>query len=230
MLEIHQLCKIFSAEQHSIILPVHCLTGCDAVSRFYGHGKCAAFKLLYQKANEFKCLSSLGDLNGISSVERETVTRFVCGFYDKSDCTSLNSVCCEKAQHGISPKKLPHTNNSFVCHLLHTWGQLLIWKEATVQNPVLPQIEHAGFQENCNKSYLDPIMMTQDAAAPVVLNGLVSECVPGCCNEDYKFAVNLQPCTAVCDCKAYLPDDTDVCTNSFTLSAMFAGENDSDSE
>ena len=84
---------------------------------------------------------------------------------------------------------------------------------------MLPQIEHADFQENCHTNYLKPFLMTQDAAAPDLLNTLVLECVPGCCNEDRKCTVNLQPCTAACDFKAYIPRDEteDICTNSFTL-------------
>ena len=50
---IHQLYSLFSAKQHSILLPIYCITGCDTVSSFYGHGKWAAFKILFPKAGDY---------------------------------------------------------------------------------------------------------------------------------------------------------------------------------
>jgi len=40
---IHVIYENLMAEQHSILLLSYCLTGCDTVSSFFGHGKKAFF-------------------------------------------------------------------------------------------------------------------------------------------------------------------------------------------
>lgn len=229
---VHDLFQKMSIEQHNILLPVYCLTGCDTVISFYGHGKRATFKAMQQNASKFQELATLGSRHGISTNERASATRFVGSLYGNSNCRSLNSLRCEKAQSGASPKKLPPTDNSFSSHLLRTWGQLLVWREATVANPVACDIMHAGFEFKITTNSLEPIMMTQSAAAPELLNDLVCECTVSGCNEDCTCAINLQPCTAACVCKAQLPEDDEeaICNNPFTLTAMFEEDTGSDSD
>ena len=57
---IHKIHDILTSEEKAILLPIYCLTGCDTVSSFHGHGKSTAFKILRENAAELQPLAELG--------------------------------------------------------------------------------------------------------------------------------------------------------------------------
>ena len=64
-----------------------------------------------------------------------------------------------------SPKKLPPTDYSFMCHLKRINGQLLTWKKAIIAMHEVINPADIGYDVNQNGKLL-PIMMTKIPATP----------------------------------------------------------------
>ena len=226
-ISVHVLYERMSKEQHNLLLPIYCFTGCDSTNSFYGHGKKTAFRIMIQKAHTFQPLTSLGSNLDISKQEREACTAFVGVMYGKSGCDSLDKLRREKASKNVSPKKLPPTEDSLQQHILRTAYQLMLWRQANISVQNLPNPEMYGYirdDDNC----LHPRMMNQGPAAPELLNNLVCDCKDISCNASCTCLVNNQSCTAACLCEAQLPvEGLDACTNPFTQAAMNCVDSDS---
>ena len=89
---VHQIHDTLANSQLNILLSVYCLTGCDTVSSFWGHGKKAVYRLLMQKSDAFQDLSQLGTNHTLSKAEKVAATKFICNLYGKTDCHSLNAL------------------------------------------------------------------------------------------------------------------------------------------
>ncbi len=70
--------------------------------------------------------------------------------------------------------------------------------------------------------------MTQQCAAPKLLDDLVCDCEPNNCYENCSCLINEQSCTASCQCKAALSGlieaeeaDESICITPKTLQALF---------
>ena len=59
---VHNIYDALITTQRNILLSVHCMTGCDTVSSFFGHGKWTGLGILMQKVQRFWDLSSLGTI------------------------------------------------------------------------------------------------------------------------------------------------------------------------
>lgn len=93
---VHQIHDSLETSQLNILLPVYCLTGCDTISSFWGHGKKAVYRLMMQKSDAFQDLSQLGTNLVLRKLDKVAATKFVCDLYGKTDCDSLNALRCEK--------------------------------------------------------------------------------------------------------------------------------------
>ena len=227
---VHTIYDLLSMEQQKILLSVYCLTGCDTVSSFFGHGKRTAYRLMMQKADQFQTLALLGSSQKsvVPEVEQSAM-KFVGAMYGKSGCVSLNALRCEKTgKKNIQGKKLPPTEDAFHLHLLRCAYQLLIWRQAIVPMATLPDVTTHGY-ERCT-GLLQPQMMSQSPAAPELLNDLVCDCLPGGCAMECSCLANQQPCTAACDCFALADEEEEdlVCVNPMTLSTLDSDTSDSD--
>lgn len=226
---VHSIFEKLCLEERNILLAVYCLTGCDTVSSFYGHGKRTAFRVMTKKSGSFQALASLGVNTTISKQEKAACTAFVGALYGRGECESLDKLRCEKATKNIPPKKLPPTENSLHQHVLRCAYQLTIWRQADIAQHVLPDPEDFGYvrdSTNCPQ----PVMMTQPPAAPELLNDLVCSC--SSCDGNCTCYESGQPCTAACLCRAVLPveDIEQMCANPLTMSTIQEIDSDSDSE
>lgn len=215
---VHTLFEKLTPQQLAILMPVYCLTGCDTVSSFHGHGKRMAYRLVMQKSIYYQALSTLGENPFPSEREKLAATHFVGDLYGDSSCASLNKLRALKvSKKTISPKKLPPTDDSFAQHLLRTCLQLIIWKQATIGIQTLPDITECGYKEEDFK--IVPIFSIQPPAAPELLSELICNCSRDECDGEgcYCF-MNEQPCTSACGCDAWT-DTSDVagaCGNPLT--------------
>ena len=57
---IHTIFDTLSRSQLNILLQIYCITGCDTVSGFYGHGKARAFNILLKHAEILQEMKELG--------------------------------------------------------------------------------------------------------------------------------------------------------------------------
>ena len=67
------------------MLSVYCLTGCDTVSSFRGHGKRTAYHLMMQKAAMFQPLSNLGKGLTLENDVKAAAIKFVGALYGKAE-------------------------------------------------------------------------------------------------------------------------------------------------
>ena len=227
---VYKLYQLLTPQQHQIMLPVYCLTGCDTCSSFYGIGKKTVFKTLMQQADIFQGLSLLGNGPMTKNV-RLTCTNFVGHLYGKPGCVSLNQLRCEKARKKVAAKRLPPTENSFSLHLKRCCYQLMIWKRCLEGSPQIPSPTEFGYYIKNETGLLKPEMMTQSPAAPELLNDILCNCESEC-NDTCTCALNRQACTKACSCEALLPtvDGIKYCSNIQTILAIETGINDSDIE
>lgn len=72
-----------------------------------------------------------------------------------------------------------------------------------------------GYRRN-EQGILQPVMMTQPAAAPELLNNIVCECLPGDCQNGQNCSCSRseQSCTAECKCEGAYDTDS-LCTNTY---------------
>jgi len=233
---VHQIHDSLETSQLNILLPVYCLTGCDTISSFWGHGKKAVYRLMMQKSDAFQDLSQLGTNLVLRKPEKVAATKFVCNLYGKTDCDSLNALRCEKtSRKSVPAKKLPPTDDSFYLHLQRCIYQLRIWREAVVPMMEVLNPTEFGYEKTTDGTALRPKMMSQPPAAPELLNDLVCNCPPGSCDtEGCKCLENGQPCTAACNCEAMCPEDESVdevaCENPFTQAMNFESDSDFDDD
>ena len=226
---VHTIYSLLETEQHRILLSAYCLTGCDTVSAFFGHGKRTAFRVMMQNADQLQDLAWLGyNDEMIPRNVQVAATKFVGILYGQSNCASLNDLRCEKAgKKNLQGKKLPPTDDAFHLHLLRCAYQLLIWRQAVVPILTLPDATAYGYERIGNDG-LQPKTMAQSPAAPELLNDLVCDCQPDACAVDCSCLNSGQPCTSACNCKPSVDgQDGQLCANPLTLAAF---DNDSDSD
>ncbi|XP_053373036.1 uncharacterized protein LOC123541526 [Mercenaria mercenaria] len=213
---VHEIFVSLSPEQRHILLPVYCITGCDTCSSFFGIGKRSAFKLMMSKASLFEGMGCLGDVPDLTSVQINACTKFVGELYGQPNCTSLTMLRVEKVlkNKSVSPRRLPPTDDSFLLHLQRCLLQLIVWKSALLQSPVVPSLISLGYITDATSGLAVPQFMAQPAAAPELLSDLVCNCVD-LCESSCCCASAEQPCTTACECKAFV-DDVGCCKNIYT--------------
>ena len=217
---VHKIYDKLSPDEKAILLSVYCLSGCDTVSSFYGHGKATAFRVMKKHASKLKALALLGESPYLSQDTEDACIAFVGSMYGKVDCKSLNTLRCEKAVKSIVAKKLPPTQDSFHLHVLRALFQLLIWRNAVVGVHDLPEPTDYGFE--VDGDMLRPKLMSQSLAAPELLNEIICICPRNSCHTGCVCLNNEQSCTAACDCEGALDplEDDSTCTNYYTDIAL----------
>ena len=224
---VHTLYSSLTKLQHSLLLPLYCITGCDTVSAFFGQGKKKAFKLMMKDAAEFKPCATLGDSLTLEESQVSTAVKLVCRLYGDTKGDSLNELRCKKAQKGVPVRKLPPTKDSFMLHLQRCVYQLHIWKNAHYPITDLPLATQFGYEKS-EGGILTPRMMTQQAAAPELLNLVVCECSEDSCSSNCSCFKLSQPCTSACACEAALDGEDDLCLNVSTKEAYDNQDSEND--
>jgi len=118
-------------------------------------------------------------------------------------------------------KELPPTDDSFHQHLLRCVYQLSIWRNVISTNVQLPEVTECGYY--IDNDIVQPVLMTQPAAAPELLNAIICNCVS--CDNNCTCSNYNQSCTAACTCRAEFcygdGNDDDICCNPFTYNALY---------
>ena len=230
---VHAIHDALSQAQRDLQLPVYCITGCDTVSSFHGHGKKTAYRILKQNSEKYPGLAILGTHPTISKEEKQSAIAFIGTLYGKYDCSSLNVLRCERANNKKMPaKKLPPTEDSFYLHLQRCVYQMMVWCQASIPMQEVLDPTDFGYAQLAD-GLLYPKMMNQTPAAPKLLNELLCDCVDNSCDENCSCLDHEQPCTASCSCKGILfddaSDDMPPCSNPLTQN-VYNTASDSDSE
>ena len=205
---IHEIHKKLSQDELNILLSVYCISGCDTVSSFFGHGKKSAFKVLKKYSSDLQGLKDMGQNSALTREQIDAGVKFVGMLYGDTNTTSLNSLRSGKASGKVGPRKLPPTDDSLKSHLLRSVLQLYVWRHALIPNPTALEPTSFGWKRDESNERLIPVMMTQPAAAPELLNDVVCECTDFC-STACKCARYSQSCTAACSCKPFEDNEPD---------------------
>jgi 5'-3' exonuclease len=72
------------------LIGLHCLTGCDSVSAFYGKGKKKALNLLLKDNELCPAFKDLGERFDIDADMVISIEKFVCKLYGQKDVETVN--------------------------------------------------------------------------------------------------------------------------------------------
>ena len=72
------------------LIGLHCFTGCDSVSAFYGKGKKKALNLILKNPELCSALKDLGERFDIHPDMMEALETFVCKLYGQHNITTVN--------------------------------------------------------------------------------------------------------------------------------------------
>ena len=121
----------------------------------------------------------------------------------RTNTSSLNIQICGKATKKMSPRKLPPTEDSFLCHIKRACLQLHIWKHALEAAPSHIDLYQFGWSKEQSSGSITPVLMTQGEAAPELLNDIICD-FNDICMDNCKCSKFEQTCTAACPCQKKL--------------------------
>ncbi len=107
------------------VLPFHCITGCDTVSRFYNHGKKSAWKVFTDNTKTLEEFGTGSDADFPSQLKTAEIC-IVKMYSPKSKLTSVNSLRAAMFNK-VDPESLPPTSDALHCHLLRCLYQVIEW-------------------------------------------------------------------------------------------------------
>ena len=138
-IHIHKSFDKLTLEERNILLTVYCISGCDTVSAFFGHGKAPTFKIMRKNA---RCLQPLlGGSQHLAEEVGDACVAFVGLLYRKVKCTSLNALRCEKATRSTVAKSSYQLKIGFIstsCKLCFSFssGEMQLLKFIELPRPV----------------------------------------------------------------------------------------------
>jgi len=174
---VEDICESLHPAQTEALLSLHCWSGCDTTSGFYGHGKLELFKKVNRSAKLQKIARQMGESNSSDDIGQLGVqlTSFQYGDGDfGADLSGLRySKFCEIVAKcsKFDPRVLPPTPRAIHFHSLRCHLQLVRWKH--LDDSLLDETEW-GWTKSRNG--FEP-MPTDMAVAPAsVLNFIRCKC------------------------------------------------------
>lgn len=196
------------------LLAFHAITGCDSTSQLAGISKKAAWKIFCEVPH---LLSQLGVAHVPSDEVCEKAEEFVCRLYNpKGNAKKIQALRCSQFRKvGKKPENMPPTEDALHQHILRAHHQALVWRNANVPNPGIPNPTTSGWY--LEDSQLMPRLMTKEGltaeCVKIATCACISKCRP-CLTGRCKCKKNGLRCTLACKC-------ADLCRNPL---------NDSDSD
>ena len=141
-----RIIHVQSIKQHlrdavtNALIGLHCFTGCDFVSAFYGKGKVEPFKLVQQDPVFCSAFQLLGETFAVSEDTVATIEAFVCSLYGQKDCSKVNEAryilfsTANREENIMPPNK-----DSLLKHIQRANFQSAIYKRS-LQRPDIPSL------------------------------------------------------------------------------------------
>jgi hypothetical protein len=195
----------------------HALTGCDSTSQFAGRGKRTTWKT-YISVPALLIGLGAAELTEtiLTNVEQFVATLYSPGSSEKSVDTLRVAMFGKKP-----PEMIPPTSDALNLHIQRSHFQAMVWRNALVPKPTLPDPKSCGWQIGSNGGFI-PIAMTKDAV-PHSHSALVKCMCKGkdrCNRKSCSCSAIAERCTFTCSCSGY------VCCNPY--SDVQGHESDSD--
>ena len=131
------------------LIGLHCFTGCDSVSAFYGKGKVKPFKLVQQDPEFCSAFQLLEETFAVSEDTVATIEAFVCSLYGQKDCSKVN-----EARY-ILFSTANREENSLLKHIQRANFQSGIYKRSLQQRPDIPPPVDYGLKLHDNELEID---------------------------------------------------------------------------
>jgi hypothetical protein len=206
---------------HSLLLPVHILTGCDTTSAFYKRGKGSALKTLkrvisnvesgWKMRDALRCAGTAAALSEFNEGDAAVLhpdfvvgmEEFVCAMYG-CKASTLNGARKEMwFKCRAHPALLAPTSCACRLHLLRVCFQMELWERAVrysndpdTYTPMAHVPEQFGWDKECQPIWLDSAA-TRDAILNIVH---CKTCKTGCTEARCTCKKNGLNCTDLCTC------------------------------
>lgn len=120
-------------------------------------------------------------------------------------------------------ENLPPTADVLELHIKRVNYQCFVWGNALKAQANFPS--PVGFGWHRINGYIQPQLMTLDAAPPALLKSVTCECKSSKCKGHCSCFAEGFPCTAVCACEG-----EDLCLNPHKLQQAFTTDSESESD
>ena len=188
------------------LLTFHALTGCDTTSYFANHTKKSAWKI-FNDNHQLLCDVGIGELT------RETVIsveKFVCRVYNIRETDAVDSARYLMFSKTKKTEHIPPTSDALYFHLLRVHYQCMVWKNAHIPTPILPEPTTMGWKREGRG--LKPILMSKSPIPDSCLQMISCSCKKKCMTLNCKCVRSHMPCTSMCSC-AHNADTMNICMN-----------------
>ena len=153
MISINAAVKSVGEDISNVLLPLHAFTGCDTTSAFVRKGKIGPLRLLQKNTRFIPTFASLGESPSPSLEMYKDLEAFTCMMYGaRSGVEDINKLRYTmfiiryspknrllSSDTGIDTSLLPPCRSSLRMHIQRANYQTMIWNQAHVQYPELPQ-------------------------------------------------------------------------------------------
>lgn len=164
MIHIQTLCQKIEQDVQDSILGLHAFTGCDVNSAFVQKGKSKPLNILIKNPEFASVFKELGSSTTVSDELLAKLEKFVCQLYGKPSYSSTNKLRHDLVRQkyivkgqgvlssiqGFDISLLPPCRAALKFHSLRANYQTLIWKQADIAEPDLPDPEDHGWKKDAN--------------------------------------------------------------------------------
>ena len=155
IISITSVIEAHGSDLCNALLSLHAFTGCDTVSAFVRKGKVTPLNMLIKNSQYLKVFDSIGVQSNLTQDQYDEIEAFTCLLYGtKSGVTDINklrytmfmtryspSTKLLSLDSGIDLSLLPPCRSSLKMHIARTNYQALIWNQADIPCPDLPEPE-----------------------------------------------------------------------------------------
>ena len=205
VLNLTNVHNYLGAEVSDALIGLHCFTGCDSVSAFYGKGKSKAIKLMMGDSDVQKVFKQIGSSFEVSEEVIKAIERFVCKLYDQ-DCSLVNM-----ARYNMflmvtkTEAAMPPTSDSLQQHIFRANYQAAIHTRCFEQVQDIPSPHGHGWKI-VNDMDLDILWGDLPPAPDSVLE------LSNCRCKKTKCKAPLASLKGKCSCRQNNVPCTDLCT------------------
>uniref|UniRef100_UPI00358DF722 uncharacterized protein n=1 Tax=Myxine glutinosa TaxID=7769 RepID=UPI00358DF722 len=184
------------------LIGLHCFTGCDSVSAFYGKGKKKALNLILKNPELCGALKDLGERFDIHPDMMEALETFVCKLYGQHNITTVNEARYNMFRLArTSEITMPPNQDALRQHIKRANYQAGIYKRSLQPIPDIPDPDGYGWMM---EEELAINWMTLPPAPDSVME--LANCTGSCkktrCSNETTCTClqNNIPCTDLCKC------------------------------
>lgn len=208
---IHQLCEVLPNSLLSCLPVVHCVTGCDTVSYFYGKGKKSAMKAverwnLYEDIRNVIVRLRCDDAHAVLEEFTSACRKVVVAMYgkDPGDFRSLNDLRIHLYPRKRELKYLPPTDDAFSFHAMRSLLQVKFLLEANLPRP--SPVDPTRFGWTFSKGKICPVPMGGD---PFPQGTSPEYCLCRTCSRACPCVDKNRGCDLLCQCAGKCNESAD---------------------